>query len=66
MVTKKRDRMAEGLAKQILATGQVDANRVLYEKAFWDGAMSVLTRPENVEAEFNRLLKRLAEQEGDS
>lgn len=59
VVEKKRDKVVGLLAKSILRGEVRDQREIDYERGFWDGATSVINRPENAEAEFNAALKRL-------
>lgn len=61
MVFKKRDRVVSALARGILSGVPVDQRKLDYERGFWDGAASVLNRPDNAQAEFDKALKRLEE-----
>lgn len=61
VVTKKRDKTVEAVARAILAGVPFDQRRIDYERGYWDGAMHVLNRPENAVNEFEKALKRLEE-----
>ena len=61
VIEKKRDKMVGLLSKSILGGKAVDQRVLDYERGFWDGAMSVVNRPDNAEVELNAALKRLEE-----
>lgn len=66
VIEKKRDKVVGLLSTTILAGQALDQRKLDYERGFWDGATSVVNRPDNAEAEFNAALKRLERENDDS
>lgn len=59
IVGKKRDKLLGVLTAAILSGQLIDQRKIDYMRGWSDGAMSVVERPENAEAEFASVLKRL-------
>jgi hypothetical protein len=59
VVEKKRDLVAGTLVRALLAGTEINQRRLDYERGYWDGAMHIVNRPENAEAELVKALKRL-------